>query len=57
MKIHVTLKVSDGHELKDVLEIPEQKLGELSDDEIEAAIEINIRAWVNEHITVEWETE
>jgi len=56
MKIHVTLKLSDGHTLSDTLVIGEHKLGELSEDEIEAAIERNIRTWVDRHVTVEWET-
>ena len=57
MKINVTLRVSDGHELNDVIEIEEHKLGELSDDDIEAAIEIMVRRWVDKTIAVEWETE
>ena len=57
MKINVTLRVSDGHELRDVIEIEEHKLGELSDDDIEAAIEMMVRRWVDKTIEVEWETE
>lgn len=57
MKVHVTLHVSDGHQLRDVIEIEEPKLGELSDEDIEAAIEILIRSWVDKTISVEWETE
>lgn len=57
MKIHVALKVSDGHTLRDTLIIEEHKLGELTDEEIEAAIERNIRTWVDRHIEVEWEAE
>ena len=57
MKINVTLRVSDGHELLDVIEIEEHKLGELSDDDIEAAIEMMVRRWVDKTIEVEWETE
>lgn len=57
MKIHVTLKVSDGHTLSDTLVIEEHKLGELTEEDIEAAIERNIRTWVNRHIAVEWEAE
>lgn len=57
MKVHVTLKVSDGHVLSDTLVIAEHKLGELSEEEIEAAVERNIRTWVDRHIQVEWETE
>ena len=53
----MTLRVSDGHELLDVIEIEEHKLGELSDDDIEAAIEMMVRRWVDKTIEVEWETE
>jgi len=57
MKINVTLRVADGHHVEDVIEIEETKLGELTDEEIQAAIEIRIRTWVDRMITVEWETE
>ena len=55
MKIHVELVVSDGHKLEDQIEIEEFKLGSLTDEEIEAAIERRIRNWVDEAITVQWE--
>jgi hypothetical protein len=57
MKIRVTLKLSDGHALSDTLEIGEHKLGNLTEEEIEAAIERNIRTWVDRHVTVEWEAD
>jgi len=57
MKINVTLRVADGHHVEDVIEIEETKLGELTDEEIQAAIEIRIRTWVDRMISVEWETE
>ena len=57
MKINVALKVSDGHVLDDVIVIEEHKLGELTDEEIEAVIELRIRSWVDEKIHVEWEVE
>ena len=57
MKIQVTLRVSDGHELHDEIEIEEHKLGEMSDEEIEGAIEVRVRSWVDKVISVEWEAE
>jgi hypothetical protein len=57
VRIHVALKVSDGHELNDVIVIEEHKLGELTDEEIESAIELRIRSWVDKAIAVEWEVE
>ncbi len=57
MKINVALKVSDGHVLEDVIVIEEHKLGELTDEEIESVIELRIRSWVDEKISVEWEVE
>lgn len=57
MKIFVKLHVADGHQVKDVIEIEEHKLGELSDEEIEASIEMRIRSWVDRMISVEWEAE
>jgi transcription initiation factor IIE alpha subunit len=57
MKINVTLRVDDKEIKQDVIEIGEHKLGELTDEEIEQAIEINIREWVNRAVSVEWEAE
>lgn len=57
MIIRVKLKVSDGHVLEDAIGIAEQKLGDLSDEEIESAIEVRVRAWVDQTIAVEWEAE
>jgi transcription initiation factor IIE alpha subunit len=57
MKIHVTLRVDDKEIKRDVIEIGEHKLGELTDEEIEQAIEINIREWVNRAVSVEWEAD
>ncbi|NOU99305.1 hypothetical protein GC097_04595 [Paenibacillus sp. LMG 31457] len=55
MRISIQLGV-DGETVKrDVLEIAEHKLGEMTDEEIESAIEIKIRTWVDRMIQVEWE--
>lgn len=57
MKIDVTLMVADGHSINEVIEIEEFRLGELTDEEIETAIEIRIRSWVDQQISVAWEVQ
>jgi len=57
MNIRVTLRVEDQDVKHDVLEIADHKLDELTDEDIEAAIEIVVREWVNRLISVAWETE
>lgn len=57
MKIRVTLKVGDEQVKQDVLEIAEHKLGELSEEEIQGAVEIRVRDWADRLISVEWETD
>lgn len=57
MKIDVTLMVADGHSIHEVIEIEEFRLGELTDEEIETAIEIRIRSWVDQQISVAWEVQ
>ncbi|WP_164484201.1 MULTISPECIES: hypothetical protein [unclassified Paenibacillus] len=55
MRIQIQLAVSGEMVKQDVLEIPEYKLGEMTDEEIESAIEIKIRTWVDRMVQVEWE--
>ncbi len=55
MQIQVKLSL-DGNVIKqDTIVIEEQRLGDLSDEEIERAIEVRIRTWVDRLIQVEWE--
>ena len=55
MRIQIQLSVSGDKVKEEVIEIAEHKLGELTDDEIENAIEIKIRTWVDQMVQVEWE--
>jgi hypothetical protein len=55
MRIKVALAFDDQAVKEEILEIKEQKLGDLTDDEIERAIEINIRSWLDKHLQIEWE--
>ncbi|TXK83480.1 hypothetical protein [Paenibacillus sp. N3.4] len=55
MRIGVQLAVAGDQVKQDVIEIAEHKLGEMTDEEIESAIEMKIRAWVDRMIQVEWE--
>ncbi|MEK8127949.1 hypothetical protein WMW72_08560 [Paenibacillus filicis] len=55
MRIKVQLSVGGQVVKADVLTLAETKLGELTDEEIEQAIEINIRSWADRLISIEWE--
>jgi hypothetical protein len=55
MRIKVALAFGDQAVKEDILEIKEHKLGELTDEEIESAIEVNIRSWLDKHLQIEWE--
>jgi hypothetical protein len=55
VKVDVILKLADGHSVQDVIEIEEFRLGELTDEEIESVIEIRIRSWVDQQVSVAWE--
>ncbi|MEC0230947.1 MULTISPECIES: hypothetical protein [Paenibacillus] len=55
MRIQVQLAINGETVKQDVLEIAEQKLGEMTDEEIESAIEVNIRTWMDRMVQVEWE--
>jgi hypothetical protein len=55
MRIKVALAFGDQAVKEEILEIKEQKLGDLTDEEIERAIEINIRSWLDKHLQIEWE--
>jgi hypothetical protein len=55
MRINVQLSIG-GQTIKvEELVIEETKLGELTDEEIERAIEINIRSWVDKMVSIHWE--
>jgi hypothetical protein len=55
MRFKVALAFDNQSVKEEILEIKEQKLGELTDEEIERAIEINIRSWLDKHLQIEWE--
>jgi hypothetical protein len=55
MRFKVALAFDNQSVKEEILEIKEQKLGELTDEEIERAIEINIRSWLDKHLHIEWE--
>ncbi len=55
MKIQVQLAI-DGKSVKqNIIEIEEYRLGELTEEEIQQAIEVKIRTWVDSVMYVEWE--
>jgi hypothetical protein len=55
MRFKVALAFGGQAVKEDILEIKEQKLGDLTDEEIERAIEINIRSWLDKHLQIELE--
>lgn len=55
MRIQIQLAIDGETKKTAVLEIAEHKLGEMTDEEIEQAIEIKIRTWVDRMVQVEWE--
>ena len=55
LRIQIQLAVDGETKKTDVLEIAEHKLGDMTDEEIEQAIEVNIRTWLDRMIRVEWE--
>jgi len=55
MRIKVRLSVGGQQVKEDELVIEESKLGELTEEEIEQAIEINIRTWADKMISIDWE--
>jgi len=57
MRINIQVSIGGEPVKTDTIVIEEHKLGELTDEEIQNAIEINIRSWVDRHVQVEWEVE
>lgn len=55
MRIQIQLAIDGETKKTEVLEIAEHKLGEMTDEEIEQAIEVKIRTWVDRMVRVEWE--
>ncbi|PYI53907.1 hypothetical protein [Paenibacillus flagellatus] len=55
MKIKISLSV-DGEQVKeDELEIDDMKLEELSEEEVEAAVEAVVRRWADRKLSIAWE--
>lgn len=57
MKIKVSLSVGDDVVKNDVIDIHDWKLEELTQDEIEESIEIQIRSWADRQIQIAWEVD
>ncbi|MED4601050.1 hypothetical protein P9314_10085 [Paenibacillus validus] len=55
MRIKVELSIGGQIAKVDELVLEENKLGELMDEEVEQAIEMNIRNWVDKMISIHWE--
>jgi hypothetical protein len=57
IQIKVKVAVSGKPAGEATLEIEDYKLEELTEDELEGAIEVVVRTWANNHIEIAWETE
>lgn len=57
MKVNVSLTVGEETVKHDIIEIEDWKLAELSQDEIEATIEVLIRTWAEQHVHIAWEVQ
>lgn len=57
MKIHIQVLISNELVKEHTLEIEEQKVSELTEDELREAIEINVRSWADKEIEIAWEVE
>lgn len=55
--MQLTLKVKDDMIVTEEIEIDDYKMELLSDEEREAAIEINIRQWAEQNIHISWEVD
>ncbi|RKN80653.1 hypothetical protein [Paenibacillus ginsengarvi] len=57
MRIKICLSV-DGQEMKeDVVEIEDDKLAELTEEEVAAAAEAVVRSWADRKLSIAWEVE
>jgi len=56
MRIKVQLSVGGQAVKEDVLVVDDSKLEELTEEEIEHAIDINVRNWADKNISIAWET-
>lgn len=57
MRVRIRLFVADRPICEDRLEIDDRKTQSLSDEELEAAIDVRVREWADRMIRIEWETE
>lgn len=56
MNIKVRLRVNGATAAEDTIEIEDHKLDELSEDEVERAVEIVVTQWANDRIEIDWDT-
>ncbi|TNJ61549.1 hypothetical protein FE784_34305 [Paenibacillus hemerocallicola] len=55
MKIIISLSVGGEQVKEDVVEIEDDKLEELSEEEVEAAAEAVVRQWADRKLSIAWE--
>lgn len=55
MEIKVSLSVRKDVVLNDTITIEDTKLEELTEDEVESAIEVYISEWANRNVHIAWE--
>lgn len=54
MKVKIVMEVGE-HQLSKVVEIDDNKLEPLTEEEVQAAVEIKIREWADNQIRIAWE--
>lgn len=57
MKINVSLTVGGETIKHDTIEIDDDKLEPLTEEELEAAIEVHIRTWAENNVQIAWEVQ
>lgn len=57
MNIKVRMDVGGRAQVDDLLVIDDAKVEELTEEEVEAAVEIVVREWADRMVRIEWEVE
>ncbi|MFK7694637.1 hypothetical protein [Paenibacillus sp. HJGM_3] len=55
MKVKVSLSIGPEQMKEAWLDIPDKKLTDLPEEELEAVVEIYVRKWLDEQLSVTWE--
>jgi len=56
LNIKVRLSVRNELVLEDIITINDAKLAQLTEEEVERAVEIHISEWANRNVSIAWES-